>query len=243
MSVAAVRTLWGIADLHLSFARPENRARHAGRWADHARRIEGQWRATVGPGDVVVIPGDVSMALNHREVQPDLAWLDSLPGTKVLSAGNHDGWFNRVGAVRPLMRRTLRVVGGDAVRLPGLVVCGTRGVPPMEPGEASDALRRAIDRERQALDSALSEAARLREGEEPVVALWHYPPFDEAGRPGACVTALEAAKVDHCVYGHVHAAGQWSRMAQGFVGSVRYHCVAADAIGFRPLKLATLALT
>jgi predicted phosphohydrolase len=51
------------------------------------------------------------------------------------------------------------------------------------------------------------------------------------------VAALEAAGVSMCVYGHLHAEGQWSSAVQGVVGNVRYHCVAADAIGFRPLRL------
>ena len=37
--------------------------------------------------DLVLLPGDLSMARNHRDLQPDLAWLDRLPGTKVLAAG------------------------------------------------------------------------------------------------------------------------------------------------------------
>jgi uncharacterized protein len=43
--------------------------------------------------------------------------------------------------------------------------------------------------------------------------------------------------VTACVYGHLHIEGQWSMAVQGDVRGVRYHCVAADAIGFRPLRL------
>ena len=94
--------VWAIADLHLSFARPERRERDAARWRDHAARIEARWREAVQPADLVLLPGDLSMARNHRELQPDLAWLDALPGTKVISAGNHDSWWNGVERIRPL---------------------------------------------------------------------------------------------------------------------------------------------
>jgi predicted phosphohydrolase len=233
-------TVWSIADLHLSLARSERRERYAARWADHTARIERHWREAVRPDDVVLVPGDVSMARNHREVQPDLAWLQRLPGLKVLSAGNHDRWFNRVEAIRPLLRPSLRAVGGDAVALPGLVACGSRGVPPWEDEAVPPDRRDESRRELEALDAALACAAGLRSGGEPILVLWHYPPFDGFGRPGACVARLEAAGVAHCVYGHVHAEGQWSRMVQGTVRGVRYHCVAADAIGFRPLPIAVL---
>ncbi len=228
--------LWAIADLHLSHARPDDRARFGDRWRDHARMLETRWRETVGPNDLVLLPGDVSMARNHRDVQPDLQWLDRLPGTKILSAGNHDAWFNTVGKVRPLLRRSLRAVGGDALETHGLVACGTLGAP-VPSDDASADQRAASDRQLSALDRALTHAATLRTPGMPLVVLWHYPPFDEAGHPGPAVSRIVAAGASACVYGHLHIEGQWSRAVQGVVNGVRYHCVAADAVGFRPLRI------
>jgi predicted phosphohydrolase len=229
--------VWGIADLHLSFARPERRERYAARWRDHAARIEREWHAVVRPDDLVLLPGDLSMARNHRDLQPDLAWLDRLPGTKVLSPGNHDLWWNDVAAIRPMLRRSLQAVDADAVAVHGQVVCGARGAPPLtdEPDPASLA---AGDQALARLDQALEHAAGLRHDRQPLYVLWHYPPFDQHGRPGPCVERFRQAGVTACVYGHLHIEGQWSRAVQGTVEGIRYHCVAADAIGFRPLRLA-----
>lgn len=228
--------VWGIADLHLSLARPERGERHAARWRDHAARIAREWRAVVGPDDLVLLPGDLSMALNHRDVQPDLAWIDRLPGTKVLGPGNHDGWWNGVAKVRPLLRRSQRAVDGDALATHGVVVCGARGVAvtaddptPAETASWAQALK--------ALDRSLSAANALRTGGEPLYVLWHYPPFDAHRRPGPCVERFERAGVTACVYGHLHIEGQWSLAVQGSVNGVRYACVPADAVGFRPLQL------
>jgi predicted phosphohydrolase len=231
-------SVWAIADLHLSFARPEGRERYAGRWRDHAETIARHWREAVAPGDLVLLPGDLSMARNHREVQPDLAWLERLPGTKVLAAGNHDGWWNGAAKVRPMLRRSLRAVGGDALATHGVIVCGTRGAPPPGDDPTPDQAR-VSDRELAALDRALAAAAELRTGGEPLYVLWHYPPFDRHGRPGPCVERLERAGTTCCVYGHLHTEGQWSSAVQGMVGGVRYAFVAADAIGFRPLRVGT----
>lgn len=229
-------SLWAISDLHLSHARPEPRERYAARWHDHAATIERQWRAAVCPGDLVLLPGDLSMARNHRELQPDLAWLDRLPGTKVLAPGNHDRWWNGVENVRPMLRRSLLAVGGDAVATHCAIVCGTRGAPvrgdePAPEEQADD------DRELAALERALEAARVLRTGSEPLYVLWHYPPFDQHGRPGPCVSRFENARVTACVYGHLHAIAQWSMAVQGVINDIRYACVAADAIGFRPLRL------
>lgn len=228
--------VWAIADLHLSMARPDRRERYAARWLDHAARIEAQWREVVGRDDLVLLPGDLSMARNHRDLQPDLAWIDRLPGIKVLSSGNHDSWWNGVEAIRPMLRRSMLAVGGDAVEAGGAVICGTRGAPVLgdDPDPAQVA---ASDRELAELDKALEHAGRLRVGGGPLYVLWHHPPFDQHRRPGPCVERFEAAGVTACVYGHLHIEGQWSMAVQGEVRGVRYHCVAADAIGFRPLRL------
>jgi predicted phosphohydrolase len=228
--------VWGIADLHLSFARPEGRERYAGRWRDHVATIEEAWRAAVRPGDLVLIPGDISMARNHRDVQPDLSWIGRLPGMKVLSAGNHDRWWNKVDSVRPILRRSTFGVGGDAVALSGVIVCGTLGSPILS--ETSSAAEIASQgRELAALDRALARAQELRTAAEPIYVLWHYPPFDSHRRPGPAVERLERAGVSACLYGHLHTKGQWATAVQGEVHGVRYHCVAADAIGFRPLRI------
>jgi hypothetical protein len=229
--------VWAISDLHLSFARPVGRERYAARWRDHAARIEEHWRARVGPGDLVLLPGDLSMARNHRDVQPDLAWLDQLPGTKVLAPGNHDQWWNGVAAVRPMLRASLRAVDGDALDIQGAIVCGTAGVPPSL-GPTSGEERQDVDRGLSALGRALEAALQLRvRADIPLYVLWHYPPFDAHGQPGRCVELLERAGVTACVYGHLHGQKEWSAAVQGLRQGVRYHCVAADAVGFCPLRI------
>ncbi|MHB1557490.1 MAG: metallophosphoesterase [Isosphaeraceae bacterium] len=234
--------VWAISDLHLSFGRPERRDRFAERWRDHAEKIERGWRSVVRPGDVVLLPGDLSMARNHRELQPDLQWLGALPGTKVLAPGNHDRWWNATDAVRRLLRRSMVAVGGDAAEVRGLIVCGTRGTP-VPADDPTEADRIAAERELALLDRALAQAAALREADGlwlPIYVLWHYPPFDSGGRPSPCVERFERAGVAACVYGHLHIQAQWSLSVQGVVRGVRYHCVAADAVGFQPLRVGSL---
>ncbi len=229
-------SVWAIADLHLSFARPERRERYAARWRDHASKIEREWRSIVQPDDLVLIPGDISMARNHRDLQADLAWIDRLPGTKVLAPGNHDVWWNGVENIRPMLRPSELAVCGDAVATHGLVICGSLGAPALADDpttEQSEAQSRAVAE----LEQALAAAQSLRVRDEPLYVLWHFPPFDQHGRPGPGVEFIVKARTTVCLYGHLHAQGQWSRTVQGNVGGVRYYCVAADAVGFRPLRV------
>ena len=229
--------VWAIADLHLSNARPDRRERYAARWRDHALKIETQWRESVRRDDLVLLPGDLSMARNHRDLQPDLAWIDRLPGTKVLSPGNHDAWWNQVDAIRPMLRRSMLAVQGDAVATHDIVVCGALGAPVLEPDEADPARLAEVERELKSLDQSLEKAAELRQGGQPLYVLWHYPPFDQHRRPGPCVERFERFGVTAVVYGHLHIQGQWSMAVQGEIKGVRYHCVPADAVGFRPLRV------
>jgi predicted phosphohydrolase len=129
-------------------------------------------------------------------------------------------------------------VGGDAVAVGGAIVCGTLGAPVRAEGETgSPSQVEAEQRELAALERALAASAELRTGSEPLYVLWHYPPFDQHRRPGPCVALLEAAAVTACVYGHLHAEKQWSLAVHGTIRGITYACVAADAIGFRPLRI------
>jgi uncharacterized protein len=229
--------VWAISDLHLSFARPSRRERYAARWRDHSVRVEQNWRDVVAANDVVLLPGDLSMAQNHRDLQPDLEWLERLPGTKVIAPGNHDRWWNNVAAIRRLLRRSILAVQGDVVATHGIVVCGTVGSP-VTADTAASAEQARTDPEIQSLERALERAAELRSSREtPLYVLWHYPPFDAHSRPGPCVERFERAGITGCVYGHLHSEREWTVAVQGMVRGVRYHCVAADAIGFRPLRI------
>ena len=194
--------VWAISDLHLSFARPMPRERFAQRWKDHADRVERHWRDAVAADDLVLLPGDLSMAWNHREVQPDLEWLERQPGLKVLAPGNHDRWWNKIEAVSRLMRPSLRAVEGATIlEHAGLVICGARGVAfAGEESEVRDASSSSSRlRELHRLDQALEAAQAARTARQSIVLLWHFPPFDAHGRPGPCVSRCLAAGVSEVV--------------------------------------------
>lgn len=224
--------VWAIADLHLSLGDPLRleRERKAGRKTEEsATRIAAEWRSVVRETDLVLMPGDLSMARDHRRLQPDLAWLDRLPGIKIIAPGNHDRWWNGVDRIRPLLRKSIRAVCGDALKIGDAVVCGARG---------SIANREDTDRpdkETSVLKRAIEQAEALRVSGNPLYVLWHYPPFDVHGAPGLAADLIQAAKATVCVYGHLHARDQWMRATRGVIGGTRFELVAAEAVGYRPL--------
>jgi predicted phosphohydrolase len=122
-------------------------------------------------------------------------------------------------------------VDGDVIEVGGKLICGCLGSPPVE-GGADPMVER--------LRSCLSVAAERRRPGQPLLVLWHYSPFATGTVAGAVVGVLEDHGVTACVYGHLHQVSQWSAAVQGLHRGVRYHCVAADAIGFRPLRIQLL---
>ena len=91
--------VFAISDLHLSTENlSKSMAVFGNRWIDYANKIEKNWKAVVGKDDTVIIPGDISWASSLDTALPDMRFLNSLPGTKIISKGNHDFWSQQQAA-------------------------------------------------------------------------------------------------------------------------------------------------
>ena len=88
-------TLYAIGDLHLPGGEEKPMDIFGDHWENHFAHIAADWRARVKDGDVVLIPGDISWAMQLERAVPDLQKIGALPGRKVLIKGNHDYWWNR----------------------------------------------------------------------------------------------------------------------------------------------------
>ena len=82
-----------IADLHLSHTTNKPMDVFGAKWEDHVNRLEANWRETVGAGDTVVIPGDISWGMRINDAEEDLRFIERLPGKKIIGKGNHDFWW------------------------------------------------------------------------------------------------------------------------------------------------------
>ena len=119
--------VFAISDLHLSNACDKPMDIFGGRWVGYTQKIEKAWNETVQKDDLVLIAGDISWAMKLEEAVPDLLWIDSLPGNKIIIKGNHEYWWKSVSAVRQVLPASIQAIQNDAIKLDGLVICGTRG--------------------------------------------------------------------------------------------------------------------
>lgn len=223
-----MRRIWGLADTHLSGAKPKPMDIFGTHWADHPAKIANACRAVVEPGDLLLMPGDLSWALKRADAEIDLSWLAALPGIKVLTKGNHDYWWDSDRALNfPGLYDTPYITEGGS-----LGIAGTRGW--FLPGDG------AADAERLQCEKIIArEVARLSRRLDAIahcprkIALIHYPPLE------AFVPLLKQHRVETILYGHLHLNGRDSVPPEEWFG-LRTLCVAADRLHFTPRLVGTL---
>ena len=168
--------LYVIADLHLSLDSDKSMDVFRG-WENYVSRLEKHWRAIVKEEDTVVIAGDISWGMSLSESKKDFAFLDALPGQKLLMKGNHDYWWTTKTQIEKFFASegfsTLRVLHNNAYLAEGKALCGTRGW--LYNAEKEEDVK-IVNREVGRLNASLDDAAKRFPEAEPVVFL-HYPPL------------------------------------------------------------------
>lgn len=261
--------VFALSDPHLSFGTPDKKMDRFGpQWVDHAGKIERAWRGVVGAGDLVIVPGDISWAMNLDGARPDLEFLGRLPGTKVLGKGNHDYWWSSITKVRGALPAGTLALQGDALRVGDVVVGGTRlwdipgasfrdwidwksdgdtdaaepqraMISPEPRGDEAAETARLWARELGRLDRALAEVERLAGGDALRIAAVHYPPCVPELDATEATRAFEAAAIRHVVFGHLHSVKRnRPRPPFGELHGVRYHLASCDWIDFTPMLVA-----
>ncbi|MDD3400348.1 MAG: metallophosphoesterase [Eubacteriales bacterium] len=226
--------VFAIGDVHLSFA-TDNKSMDVfgSRWEAHTKRLKEAWQDTVCSDDLVLIPGDISWAMYLDDAKADLAFLDSLNGTKVLLRGNHDYWWSSYTKVKESLPNSIIAVQNNVVRFGDIAVGGTRGWTSPECAGFSQADDRKIyEREKMRLELSLSKMT----ADSINIVMLHYPPFSEKGQPTEFVDIIEHRPISHVVYGHLHGSAHRSAFT-GVRNGISYELVSADYLNFMPKRI------
>jgi predicted phosphohydrolase len=226
-------TIYSIADLHLSNGDKPMDV-FGPHWSGHFERICEDWRSRVSARDVVLLPGDLSWAMQLDDAMGHILSLGALPGRKILLKGNHDYWWSGIGRLRKRLPEGMYAIQNDCVMLGGVLFAGSRGwMLPAEETAPED--ERIYNRELLRLEFSLGAARRLSQ-DAPLIGLAHYPPLS-ASKPDAEPARLfEKYGARHVVYGHLHGASL-AHAFRGPKGNVVYHQVSCDGLDFRLHKV------
>lgn len=225
--------IYAIGDLHLPGGDNKPMDVFGPHWEGHFDRISRDWRQRVKPEDAVLIPGDISWAMQAEDARADLEEIGRLPGRKILLRGNHDYWWGGISRLRDMLPKDMYAVQNDAMRLEDTVFCGTRGWTLPGNGAAAED-EKIYRRELMRMEMSLDRAVKL--GGSRLVVMCHYPPLGEGGAETPLSLLFKNYPVDDVVYGHLHGASLRGAVT-GRVRGIRYHCVSCDGLEFRLYRL------
>ena len=195
--------IFAISDLHLSVNNPKPMDIFGPAWDDYVENVFADWKEKVSDEDVVLMAGDFSWAMKLEEAVEDFNLLKDLPGKKIIIRGNHDFWWSSISAVRKILPKNFFAIQNDAIKIENSIFCGTRGwILPDENFSVEN--KKIFDREVLRLEMTLKKAQSLRENNEKVYCMMHYPPMYYK-KDNLFSQLLEKYNVSKVIYGHLHA--------------------------------------
>lgn len=235
----ALMNIYAISDLHLALSIDKPMDVFGDRWSNYMEKIKTNWNQTVSPEDWIIIPGDISWATYLEQAAEDFIYINSLPGIKIISKGNHDYWWTTLNKLNKFISdnnfSSIRFMHNNSFRLDGFTVCGTRGWNCPGDSGFSEEDRKIFNRELQRLDISLKSAADESESSTLIVAL-HYPPFNSRGESSEFIEIMKKYSVKKCIYGHLHGESHKNAVV-GMRDGIEFNLVSADYLSFKPLKL------
>lgn len=226
--------LYAIGDLHLSNATTEKPMDvFGGAWVGYMEKLR-DGMSVIGPDDTTVLLGDLSWALDLDQAREDFAWINSIPGSKIILKGNHDYWWSTASKFYKFCQENgfsnMYILNNNHYEYEGMAICGTRGWF-FEEDHGSEHDEKVFKRELLRLEASLKSA-----GDLPKTVFLHYPPKYKGYECTPILDLLKQYDVRRCFYGHLHGASHGLAM-EGLWDGIDFKLVAADRLNFSPLKV------
>ncbi len=228
--------VYAISDLHLSGLNPKPMDIFGSGWEGHFEKICADWTQKVREDDVVLVCGDISWGITLEEGLYDLERLRPLPGRKVFIRGNHDYWWNGITKLRDRAPdESFFFLQNDAVRFPGVVVCGSRGWTCPGSPDFTERDQKLYLREAERFKLCFQSAEKLKRPGDKLVVMIHYPPYSLKNGDTLFTEMFEANGADVAVFGHVHGEAFFPFRSKK--GNVEYVLTSCDKAGFKLQKI------
>lgn len=225
--------LYCIGDLHLCLGAPKPMDVFGGAWVGYMDKLK-EGLSIIGPEDTTVLCGDLSWALGLEASQADFAWINSIPGRKIILKGNHDYWWSTANKFYKFCESNgfsnIWILNNNCYEYDGFALCGTRGWF-FEEEKSGQHDEKVFKRELMRLEASLKAA-----GEKEKLVFLHYPPKYRGYNCEPIIELLRRYGVRRCFYGHLHSDSH-KLAIEGLWDGVDYKLVAADYTGFRPIRV------
>ena len=225
--------LYAIGDLHLCLGAPKPMDVFGGSWVGYMEKLE-RGLSVIRPEDTTVLLGDLSWALDLDSARDDFAWIDRIPGRKIILKGNHDYWWSTASKFYKFCEKNgfhdQFVLNNNHYEYGDHAICGTRGWF-FEEDRSGAHDEKIFKRELIRLEASLQSA-----GEKPKLVFLHYPPRYKGYACREILDLLEKYGVRRCFYGHLHGPSHKLAM-QGVWDGVDFSLVSADYLNFEPLRV------
>lgn len=219
-----------IGDLHLSFGAQKPMDIFGGAWVDYIEKL-GDGLGKITQRDTTVLLGDLSWALGLDEAKADFAWINQIPGKKIIVKGNHDYWWNTATKFYKFCEENnfsnIFILNNNSFQYENWAICGTRGWF-FEEGRSGEHDEKVFKRELLRLDASLKSAGDL----EKLVFL-HYPPVYKGYVCEEILQLLKQYDVRRCFFGHLHGPSHGLAI-EGLWQGTEYKLVSADRLNFIP---------
>ena len=225
--------LYAIGDLHLSLGASKPMDIFGGNWVGYMEKLR-QGLSVITPEDTTVLLGDLSWALSLEESGPDFAWINEIPGRKIILKGNHDYWWSTASKFYKFCEEkgfsNQLILNNNHYEYDGWAICGTRGWF-FEEERSGQHDEKVFKRELLRLEASLKSA-----GDLPKLVFLHYPPRYRGYECREILDLLEKYEVRRCFYGHLHGPSHKLAM-EGLWDGVEFRLVSADFLDFQPFKV------
>lgn len=225
--------LYVIGDLHLSFETDKPMDVFGKLWTGYVDKLR-NGLSVIGPEDTTVLLGDLSWSMDLDHAGKDFAFLNAIPGRKIILKGNHDYWWTTASKFYKFCEaqgfRDMYILNNNFYEYGDLAICGTRGwFFEEERGGIHDA--KILNRELIRLETSLKEA-----GDREKLCFLHYPPVYRGYRCQPVLDLLHRYGVRQCWYGHLHSESHRLAITGDYEG-IDFHLVSADYTGFAPVPV------
>lgn len=234
-------SIYVMADLHLSTSTDKSMSVFGARWTDYMTKIKKNWSKIITDEDTVIVPGDISWAINYEQAYSDFKFINELPGKKLLGKGNHDYWWGTYAKNKRFVEEngfnTIDFLYNNAYLVEDYIVCGTRGWyvdEKMQSISSDDAeYQKIVNREASRLKMSLEEAKKLQKNNEEILVFLHFPPVFNDFICDEIVNVLLEYKIKNCYFGHIH--GSYSIPRSFNYKDISFTLVSSDYLNFIPM--------